>query len=79
MPPPYPIQRLMPMLITAVFAERELDVEELSKLKTSNSRVLCSELKACRSVAAVEAACKENRVIILRVEDLNRTLFVKVL
>jgi hypothetical protein len=61
------------------FAERELDAERLAKPQTSNSCVVCSELKACRSVAAVETAGKENRVIILRVEDLNRTLFVEVL
>ncbi len=59
------------------FAVRELDVEKVSELETSNSRVLCSESKAGRPFAAVETACKKYRVIILRVEDLNLTLFVK--
>ena len=64
-------------LITAVFAERELDVEKLSKLKTSNSRLPCLEPKAYRPFAAVETACKKNLVIILRVENFNRTFFGK--
>ena len=69
--------RLMPMLIPSGFAERELDVAKSSELKTSNSRLPCLECKACRPVAAIETACKKNLVIILRVEDFDRPLFIK--
>lgn len=65
------VRRLMQMWITVGFAERELDVEKLSNLKTSNSRLSCLESKAVRR--SYVTAAKD--YFAARVDNFKRAIF----